>query len=75
MIKNCETVLSVIHNGLAWKSQLLNININKMFKESLRNKYLCHWIAKAILKQQRVLHRMDWWTIEFWFGFNQWYDI
>ena len=44
-IKECETVLSRISSGLIWKLQVLDISIHKVFKESLRNKYVGYWIS------------------------------
>ena len=34
-INECETALSVIQRGLAWRLQYLDISINKVFKESI----------------------------------------
>ena len=45
-IKECETELSVIPNGLTSRLKWLDISINKVFKESLRNKYVGYWIEK-----------------------------
>ena len=45
-INKCETESSVIPSGLTWRLQLLDISINKVFKESLRNKYVDYWIGK-----------------------------
>ena len=47
-IKECETVLSVIPNGLKRILRSLSISINKVFKESIRNKYVNYWIGKTI---------------------------
>ena len=44
-IKECKTELSVISSGLIQKLQVLDISINKVFKESLRNKYVGYWIS------------------------------
>ena len=44
-IKECKTELSVISSGLIWKLQVLDISINNVFKESLRNKYVGYWIS------------------------------
>ena len=38
-IKECENALSVISSGLTSRQQSSDISINKVFKESLRNKY------------------------------------
>ena len=46
-IKKCETALSVIPSDLKWRLQPVNISINKVFKESLRNKYVGK-LTKAI---------------------------
>ena len=47
-IKECETALSVIQSALIWIVQHSDISINKVFKESLRNKYVGYWISKTI---------------------------
>ena len=39
-IKECEAALSVIPSDLTWRQQSLDISINKVFKESLKNKYV-----------------------------------
>ena len=45
-INECETALSVIPNGLIYRLQLLGISISKVFKESLRKKYVDYWFGK-----------------------------
>ena len=71
-IKKCKTALSVIPSGLAQRLQPLDISFNKVFKESLRNRYVCYWISK---KQHTNIkecnHRMDWWIMVFRFCYNQ----
>ena len=49
-IKECNTALSVISSGLIRRLQPLGISTNKMFKESLRNKYVGYWIDKNDIK-------------------------
>ena len=45
-IKERETALLVIPRCLKWRLQ--QSDINKLFKESLRNKYVGYWIGKTI---------------------------
>ena len=52
-IKEYENSLSIIPSGIAWRLQPLDISINKVFKNSLRNKHVEYWIGK-IYKSQRV---------------------
>ena len=47
-IKECETALSVTPSSLAWRQQHVDISINEVFKESLRNKYVNHWVGNII---------------------------
>ena len=47
-IKDCTTALSVVSSSLAWRLQPLNISINKVLKENLRDKLVGHWIGKTI---------------------------
>ena len=49
-VKECETALSVIQSGLTWRLQPLDISIDKVFKESLSDKYLGYWISKYNIK-------------------------
>ena len=53
-IKECETALSVIPCGLTWRLQPLNISIDKVFKESLRNKYVGYRIGNNNIKYKRA---------------------
>ena len=48
-IKECETALS-FPSDLTWRLQSLDISINKVFKESLRNKHVGYWICKNNIK-------------------------
>ena len=47
-IKENKTALSLISNGLTWRIQSLDISISRVFKESLRSKYVGYWISKTI---------------------------
>ena len=49
-IKECETYVLMILSGLKWKLQSLDISINKVFKENLRNKYVSYRIENNDLK-------------------------
>ena len=52
-IKKCKTKFSVIPSGLTWKLQLLDISINKVFKESLRNKNVDYWNGSNNTKESK----------------------
>ena len=49
-IKEYGAAFSVIPNGLTWGLKPLDIKMNKMFKESLRNKNVCYWIEEKSIK-------------------------
>ena len=49
-IKECETYASMIPSGLTWKLHPLDIIINRVFKENLRNKYVSYCIENNNLK-------------------------
>ena len=49
-IKECEIYVSMIPSGLSWKLQPLDISINIVFKENLRNKYVSYSIENNNLK-------------------------
>ena len=59
-IKECWTALSVISSCLTWSLQPLHISINKVSKESLRNKYVRYWIWKNTKVSKSVIEeRID----------------
>ena len=63
MIKECETVLSVIPTCLVWRLQLIEINVHKIF---LKNKYVCYWISKNNIKGSKSA--ITEWIDELWYS-------
>ena len=59
-INEFEADLSVIPSGLTWILQP-DISINKVFKESLRSKYVGYWIDKNNIKVSKstIIERID----------------
>ena len=49
-IKRYKIALLVIPSGLTWTPQLLDFSINKVFKESIWNKYVGFRIGKNNIK-------------------------
>ena len=49
-IKKCEAYVSMIPSGITSKLQPMDISINKVFRENLRNKYVSYCIENNNLK-------------------------
>ena len=65
-IKKCKTALSVIPSGLAQRLHSLDISFNKVFKESLRNRYVCYWISKNNIQISKSA--ITEWIDELWYS-------
>ena len=59
-MKEWETALSVIPSDLTWRLQPLDISINKVLKESLRNKYV-GYLQERYKSIKECNHKTDWW--------------
>ena len=60
--KEWEAALSVIPNSLTWKLQLLDISINKLFKERLRNNHL-----GFLIERKKSKSAITEWIDELWY--------